>query len=85
MAKTPSEPRLRVNTSAGGRGRKRDVACLEDMFALLTCYKSFNFDEGKCANARRALESCLELKAQAPKNRNTINYHLNRLARLTKK
>jgi hypothetical protein len=55
------------------------------MFALLTCYKSFNFDEGKCANARRALESCLELKAQAPKNRNTINYHLNRLARLTKK
>lgn len=85
MGKTSSEPRLRINTSTAGRGRRRDVACLTDMFALLACYKSANFDEGKCATARRALESCLEIKAAAPKNRNTINFHLNRLARLTKK
>ena len=29
------------------------MACLNEMFTLLTCYKTNNFEEG-CASARRA-------------------------------
>ena len=85
MGKGTAEPRVRINTKSAGRGKRRDVACLNEMFTLLTCYKSNNFEEGKCASARRALDSCLELRAKAPKKMNTINHHLNRLIRLTKK
>jgi hypothetical protein len=85
MAKTSSEPRLRINTKSAGKGKRRDVACMTEMFALLTCYKTNSFEEGKCASARKALDSCLELRAKAPKKMNTINHHLNRLARMTKK
>lgn len=85
MGKGTAEPRVRINTKSAGRGKRRDVACLNEMFTLLTCYKTNNFEEGKCASARRALDSCLELRAKAPKKMNTINHHLNRLIRLTKK
>jgi hypothetical protein len=85
MAKTPSEPRLRINTKSGGRGKRRDVACLSEMFELLSCYKTNAFEDVKCANAKKALDACLELRAKAPKKMNTINHHLQRLARMTKR
>jgi len=85
MGAPPREPQLRISTKPSGKGKRRDVACISEMFDLLTCYKGANFDEGKCASARRALDSCLELRAKAPKKMNTINHHLQRLARMTKR
>jgi hypothetical protein len=84
MGQPKGEPRIRINPNSKGKG-KRDVACLNEMFTLLTCYKANSFEEGKCASARKALDACLDVRAKAPKKMNTINYHLNRLARMTKK
>jgi hypothetical protein len=86
MGAPKGEPRIRINTNATGKGkRRREVACLTETFALLTCYKGAGFNEQKCANARKALDACLDMRAKAPKKLNTINHHLNRLVRLTKK
>ena len=60
MGKGTAEPRVRINTKSAGRGKRRDVACLNEMFTLLTCYKTNNFEEGKCA-AEAAWIACLEL------------------------
>ena len=80
-----ARPSRACGSTRRARGEEEaGVACLNEMFTLLTCYKTNNFEEGKCA-AGRALDSSLELRAKAPKKMNTINHHLNRLIRLTKK
>lgn len=39
-----------------------------------------NFDDAKCVTEIRALNECMALQAKKPKEMNTINYHLQRLA-----
>lgn len=85
MVKMFSELWLCINIKSVGKGKCRDVVCMMEMFVLLTCYKTNSFEEGKCASARKALDSCLELCVKVLKKMNMINYYLNRLVRMMKK
>ena len=80
---TEKKAKLWVNTKKL-RGKK--ISCMEEMTALLACFKKCNFeDDARCAGERRALDSCLNLAAKQPKKANTINYHLQRLSRAARK
>ena len=43
-----------------------------------------NFDASKCVRETELLDKCTSMHAKAPKVKNTINYHLQRLARLAR-
>ena len=40
-----------------------------------------NYEDAKCASEIKALNACMSAQAKKPKEVNTINYHLQRLAR----
>ena len=39
-----------------------------------------SFDDAKCVQEVRALNECMALQAKKPKEMNTVNHHLQRLA-----
>ena len=52
--------------------------------AMMTALKKHNFDASKCVRETELLDKCTSMHAKAPKVKNTINYHLQRLARLAR-
>ena len=65
---------------------RKTLTCAEEMTALLTCFKMCDFgNDTRCAGEKRALNDCLTLHASRPKQKQTINFHLQRLARLAKR
>jgi hypothetical protein len=65
---------------------RKTLTCAEEMTALLTCFKMCDFgNDTRCAGEKRALNDCLTLHATRPKQKQTINFHLQRLARLAKR
>ena len=76
------EPRMWINTKKTRRGKA--IPCLEETTALMTALKKHNFDASKCVRETELLDKCTSMHAKAPKVKNTINYHLQRLARLAR-
>ena len=76
------EPRMWINTKKTRRGKA--IPCLEETTALMTALKKHNFDASKCLRETELLDKCTSMHAKAPKVKNTINYHLQRLARLAR-
>ena len=76
------EPRLWINTKKTRRGKV--IPCMEETTALMTALKKHNFDMSKCLRESALLDKCTSAHAKAPKAKNTINFHLQRLARLAK-
>jgi hypothetical protein len=80
---TTKEAKLWINTK---KLRNRKITCMDEMTALLACFKKCNFeDDARCAGEKRALDACLSFAAKQPKKANTINYHLQRLSRMAKR
>jgi hypothetical protein len=56
------------------------VACVQEMMALLTCFKDTNYNEARCASQMRLLSDCVSNKPeQKTTQKSTIFYHLKRL------
>ena len=81
---TTKEPKLWINTKKLG---KKIIPCNDEMLALLACFKKCDFvgTESKCAAERKKLDACLMFQAKQPKKKNTINFHLQRLARAARR
>ena len=73
-----------INTKKLG---KKIIPCNDEMLALLACFKKCDFvgTESKCAAERKKLDACLMFQAKQPKKKNTINFHLQRLARAARR
>jgi len=78
------DPKLWINTKKLGR---KIIPCNEEMLALLACFKKCDFagTESKCAGERKRLDACLMFQAKQPTKKNTINHHLQRLARAARR
>ena len=81
---TTKDPKLWINTKKLG---KKIIPCKDEMLALLACFKKCDFvgTESKCAAERKKLDACLMFQAKQPKKKNTINFHLQRLARAARR
>ncbi len=81
---TTKDPKLWINTKKLG---KKIIPCNDEMLALLACFKKCDFvgTESKCAAERKKLDACLMFQAKQPKKKNTINFHLQRLARAARR
>ena len=81
---TTKDPKLWINTKKLG---KKIIPCNDEMLALLACFKKCDFvgTESKCAAERKILDACLMFQAKQPKKKNTINFHLQRLARAARR
>ena len=81
---TTKDPKLWINTKKLG---KKIIPCNDEMLALLACFKKCDFvgAESKCAAERKKLDACLMFQAKQPKKKNTINFHLQRLARAARR
>lgn len=80
---TKKEAKLWINTK---KMRNKKISCMEEMNALLACFKRCNFeDDARCAGERRSLDACLNFAAKQPKAKNTINFHLQRLSRMARR
>lgn len=56
------------------------VACVQEMMAVLTCFKDQNYNEARCAAQMRTLSECVSNKpSQSKDHKSTIFYHLKRL------
>ena len=76
------EPRLWINGKKTKRGKV--IPCMEETTALMTALKKNNFDMSKCMRESDLLDKCTSTHAKTPKVKNTINFHLQRLARMAK-
>jgi len=76
------EPRLWINVKKTKRGKV--IPCMEETTALMTALKKNNFDMSKCMRESDLLDKCTSTHAKTPKVKNTINFHLQRLARMAK-
>ena len=76
------EPRLWINVKKTKRGKV--IPCMEETTALMTALKKNNFDMSKCMRESDWLDKCTSTHAKTPKVKNTINFHLQRLARMAK-
>ena len=81
---TTKDPKLWINTKKLG---KKIIPCNDEMLALLACFKKCDFvgTESKCAAERKKLDACLMFQAKQPKKKDTINFHLQRLARAARR
>ena len=81
---TTKDPKLWINTK---KLWKKIIPCNDEMLALLACFKKCDFvgTESKCAAERKKLDACLMFQAKQPKKKNTINFHLQRLARAARR
>ncbi|KAJ1736057.1 hypothetical protein LPJ61_000200 [Coemansia biformis] len=57
------------------------AACALEMSTVATCWASFSTDDGRCAEAAKALTACMQTARPPVAKRSTINYHLARLGR----
>jgi hypothetical protein len=70
-----------INTK---KTRKRTIPCMEETTNLMSALKKHNFDASKCLMQSDLLDKCTQAQLKVPKVKNTINYHLQRLARLAR-
>jgi hypothetical protein len=70
---------------------QQPVQCVQEMMAVLTCFKDNNYSEQKCAGSMRALSECVQRQDASEKKggggvtggggaqKSTVFYHLKRL------
>eukprot|EP00890_Picochlorum_soloecismus_P002688 jgi/Picsp_1/341/NSC_00340-R1_mitochondrial ribosomal protein subunit mrp10 len=84
--KTTKEATIKIRTNPV-RGRRGNVQCAEELQQFFVCMtKSGGSNINTvCSKEIQALRSCAAAAARAPKAVNTINYHLQRIARMMKR
>ncbi|KAJ7528610.1 hypothetical protein O6H91_15G011500 [Diphasiastrum complanatum] len=73
---------MRVNPKKFFRNQS---PCLNEMMTFLACLKKYNFEDEYCMKEKDALNACVELQARMGKPRFTLNYHLQRLAKVMRR
>mmetsp|Transcript_22670 Transcript_22670/g.40388 ORF Transcript_22670/g.40388 Transcript_22670/m.40388 type:complete len:88 (-) Transcript_22670:164-427(-) len=70
----------------GMAGRQSQMECYSELNAFMECLGKSNFEvDSKCAKESSALMACAQAAGQKQKTKSTMNYHLQRLARLVKR
>ncbi|CAK0780648.1 hypothetical protein CVIRNUC_005125 [Coccomyxa viridis] len=81
----PQERPLKINTKRLSRAQSK-LECAGEISAFFSCMTRFKFQiDGTCDKEKEALERCAADAAKKTKQRNTINYHLQRLGRALKR
>jgi hypothetical protein len=61
--------------------RKIKPSCAGEMLGFLASLKRNGFDDSKCVMEKQALQDCMKNLSAKKKTANTLNYHLQRLAK----
>lgn len=81
----PAERPLKVNTKKLTSAQSK-LVCMAELTAFFSCMSRFRFDiDGNCDKEKEALSKCAAEAAKKTKQRNTTNYHLQRLSRALKR
>lgn len=80
MGKQSAERPLKINTK-----KLQTKACMEELSAFMACMSRAQFDiDERCKLERTTLMTCAQAAARRSKATQTINYHLQRIARWSK-
>ncbi|GJP38332.1 hypothetical protein CLOM_g22785 [Closterium sp. NIES-68] len=79
MARKKVAEVIKVNPKDMG-GRKT-LPCFVEMMAFMSCIKENAFDTTPCQKHLSALDACMDTQKSKGKTRNTINFHLQRIAK----
>ncbi|CAL5221551.1 g3764 [Coccomyxa viridis] len=81
----PQERPLKVNTKKLTRAQHK-MECMGELTAFFSCMTRYRFQiDGTCDKEKDALAKCAAEAAKQTKQRNTTNYHLQRLSRALKR
>ena len=63
------------------------LRCAQEVQVLLTCMKKYGYDalSSKCQKDARRLTQCVASLGNEKKQKDTLNYHLQRLSKIMKK